>query len=486
MNLAYKFPTLFWDCACLIANSGGDDSSLLSEDEDEIIDAEGYTIYDTGMEDFTNEDDDDEEEVNVVKKKKKKTKPNDYGKIATAIGVIKTNGGTVAPPNINKSTYSFYPDVESNTILHGFSGITRVNDELIQKIFANRPYTSIEDFYGKIHLNKLETVNLIKSGSLDEFGDRYQLMVDYIEDICGAKNTLNLRNLSMMVKMGLFPTVDSNAGFTKDTKDFTRDIKNFNYNVYLKKKKKNGMYALDNVAFYYYEQNFDIDLLIPSSSQSSFDMPEKVWLSYYTKSKDKFRDYIKANLEQLLEQVNTSLFNAMWDKYASGSISKWEMDSVSYYSHDHELAKAKLSELHVVDFNSLPAQTQIKEVKVYNGKPVPLYNIVRIAGTVLDKTEGKSTVTLLTTTGVVTVQIFGAVYLGYNKQISELNPETGKKKIKEKSWFSKGNKLIISGIRRDNVFTAKKYKKTPWHLVEKIESIDEDGNMEITTERYKV
>ena len=31
MNLAYKYPTMFWNCACLIADSGGAKS-----DEDEM------------------------------------------------------------------------------------------------------------------------------------------------------------------------------------------------------------------------------------------------------------------------------------------------------------------------------------------------------------------------------------------------------------------------------------------------------------------
>jgi hypothetical protein len=45
--------------------------------------------------------------------------------------------------------------------------------------------------------------------------------------------------------------------------------------------------------------------------------------------------------------------------------------------------------------------------------------------------------------------------------------------------FSRGNKIIVSGVRDGDSFRAKKYSKTPWHLVEQITSVDEWG--QITT-----
>ena len=52
---------------------------------------------------------------------------------------------------------------------------------------------------------------------------------------------------------------------------------------------------------------------------------------------DKVRDYIKSNKEKLLEELNWLLTKDVWEKYAVGSLSKWEMDSVSFYHHEHEL-----------------------------------------------------------------------------------------------------------------------------------------------------
>ena len=95
----------------------------------------------------------------------------------------------------------------------------------------------------------------------------------------------------------------------------------------------------------------------------------------------------------------------------------------------------------------------------------------------------KKTVTLLTKTGVVTVKIYGAVYTHYDRQISEKNLVTGKKKVIEKSWFTRGNKIIVTGIRREDCFLAKKYSRTPYHLVELIDKVNSDGTIKVISER---
>ena len=106
-------------------------------------------------------------------------------------------------------------------------------------------------------------------------------------------------------------------------------------------------------------------------------------------------------------------------------------------------------------------------------------------GTVLDKNKTKKTVTLLTTDGVVIVKIFGDVFTHYDRQISEKGAD-GKKHVIERSWFSRGNKIIVTGIRREDSFIAKKYSRTPYHLVELIENINSDGSVEVRGERAEV
>lgn len=165
-----------------------------------------------------------------------------------------------------------------------------------------------------------------------------------------------------------------------------------------------------------------------------------------------------------------------------GNISKWEMDSICCYSSNHELEFVDEYEYGWSDYSKLSENSEIDKIITIKGKHVPLFKIHRIAGTILDKNKDKKLVTLLTTSGVVTVRIFGDVFKNYDKQISEVGAD-GKKHIIEKSWLSRGNKIIVSGIRRGDEFSAKKYSKTPWHLIELIEEIKEDGSLITRTER---
>ena len=174
----------------------------------------------------------------------------------------------------------------------------------------------------------------------------------------------------------------------------------------------------------------------------------------------------------------------MWTKYCDGSISKWEMDSISFYSHEHELANVNLKRCGFDDFNELPDNPEIDKVIFIKGKQVPLFKITRICGTVLDRDKNKKIITLLTTSGVVTVRLFGDIFTHYDRQISEIGAD-GKKHIKEKSIFTRGNKIVVSGVKREDTFTGKKYSRTPWHMVELIVGVNEDGTV-ITREREGV
>lgn len=197
---------------------------------------------------------------------------------------------------------------------------------------------------------------------------------------------------------------------------------------------------------------------------------------------DPVREYLKKNQETKLKELNDTLIQENWDKSCQGSLSQWEMDSVSYYFHPHELSNLDKRRYGVQDFTSLPLEPEIDKIFSIRGKKIPLMKLSRIAGTVLSKNKSKKTVTLLTTTGVVTVKIFGNIFSNYDKQISEKGAD-GKKHVIEKSWFSRGNKIIVTGIRRGDNFIAKKYKNTPYSLVELITQVNEDGTVRTRRER---
>ena len=476
MNLAYKYPIIFWNCACLISDSGGAESDNEEQDNEENVyeEVEYSSFEDFGAEeDDDEEDNDDDEEVTTVKKKKK-TKTSNYGKIATAIGKMKSEGIEVAPPDINKSTYTFSPDPELSLIRYGLSGIVKVGEDVIQSIINARPYKSIDDFLNKVKVNKPQMINLIKAGAFDSFGDRTKIMHQYINKISGAKNRITLQNMKMLIDFNLIP------------EEYDLQKRVYNFNKYLKKFKEGIYYLLDNIAFNFYEKNFDIDSLeVCEDSESGFKIKQTIWDKKYQFHMNIIRPYIQKNNKQLLEAVNNKLTEQMWNKYCIGSLSKWEMDSVSFYSHPHELSKVDLKRYNCTNFFRLSETPEIDRIVPIKGKQVPLFKIRRIAGTVLDKDKNKKIVTLLTNEGVVTVKIYGGVFSNYDKQISVRGPD-GKKHVIEKSWFSSGNKIIVTGIRQENAFIAKKYSKTPYSLVELITDIKDDGSITVKEEREEI
>ena len=476
MNLAYKYPIIFWNCACLISDSGGaqmegNDNFEESISDSDECEASYFSMEDFGaeyVEDDEEEDEEDSEETGEVKKKKKKTKTTNYGKIATAIGKMRMSGVEVAPPDINKSTYTFSPDVEHNTIRYGLSGISKVGEEVVKNILSNRPYSSVEDFTSKVKVSKPQVINLIKSGAFDGLGDRFEVMDNYIRSVSDQKKRVTLQNMKMLIDFKLLPS------------ELSFECRVYNFNKYLKKFKDGIYYILDDTAMRFYESYFDMDLLIPI--EEGFKIKQTSWDNIYKKNMDKVRPYVKAHHDELLNAINTRLMSDLWDKYCEGSLSKWEMDSVSFYSHEHELHDVEEREYGFSDFYKLNENPDIDRIIEIKGKKVPLFKIHRIMGTVLDKDKAKKTVTLLTKSGVVTVKIYGTVFTHYDKQLSERGAD-GKKHVIEKSWFQRGNKIIVTGIRREDSFLAKKYSRTPYHLVELITKINTDGTIETAGER---
>lgn len=475
MNLAFKYPIIFWNCACLISDSGGAQMEEQDNDEENIQGNDECETSYLSMEDFgaeyvedEEESEEDDEETSEVKKKKKKAKTTNYGKIATAIGKMRMSGVEVAPPDINKSTYTFSPDVEHNTIRYGLSGISKVGEEVVNNILANRPYSSVEDFTSKVKVSKPQVINLIKSGAFDSLGDRFEVMDNYIRSVSDQKKRVTLQNMKMLIDFNLLPP------------ELSFECKVYNFNKYLKKFKDGIYYIMDENTMRFYEANFDMDLLIPT--EDGFKIKQTSWDNIYQKHMDKVRPYIKSHHDELLNAINTRLMSDLWNKYCEGSLSKWEMDSVSFYSHEHELQNINEREYGFSDFYKLNENPDIDRIIDIKGKKVPLFKIHRIIGTVLDKDKAKKTVTLLTKSGVVTVKIYGAVFNHYDKQLSERGAD-GKKHVIERSWFQRGNKIIVTGIRREDSFLAKKYSRTPYHLVELITEIHDDGTFETAAER---
>jgi len=463
MNLARFYPIIFWNTANLIVDSGGIQTEEV-EDEDEGLDVEPEAEED-------DEEEEEWEEENEVTegekedKKKEKTKTVDYGKVAAAIGRFNTYGIKVAPPNINDSSYTFTPVVERNEILYGLRGITRLSTSTIREIMEMRPFDSLEDFLERVKVNKIQMTNLIKCGAFDEMMGipREDIMAHYIDLVADKKQRLTLQNMQMLINYNLIP----------EEMNFSKKV--FLFNKFLKQQKKVEYYQLNDKAIDFIADNFSVDIL-----RNGTELSATKWELFYQRAMNPMRMYIKAHKDEMLKALNDALYKEVFDKYALGSVSHWEMEAVSFYSHPHELAESqylyddffKLSEEPEVDYSFIGK----------DGNEVRIYALKRIIGTVIDKSKMKNTVTLLTPSGVVNVKIYKNQYAGYDKQLSEKGAD-GKKHVKEKSWFSRGTLLMVQGIRRGQDFIPKKRKDSFYPIISKITGIHEDGTLEFQTER---
>ena len=468
--LAINFNPIYWDTACLIVNSG----SLEDNSEEEIVD-----IYEPEAQDLS-------EGVVFIdlpdkKEKIRKTSSTDYGKVAKAIGDIRGAGIKVSLININRSDFGFSPDVENNQILFGLKGLLNVGDELVMNIIEKRPYISPRDFINKVKPTKQAMISLIKSGAFDEMLERKMCMAWYIWETCDKKKRLTLQNMPGLIRYGLLP---------EDTDEQIMARRVFEFNRYLKAVCKSaempGMYKLDERAI-----NFLMELEeekhIQYDGANGYYLSEKIWdKSVYQPWMDVFRKWIAANKDEILNNLNSTIFKEDWDKYAkNGNISAWEMEVLCFYYHDHELSNVNKEKYGFVNFFELPEDPIVeKTFPTKNGGQGKLFKLFKICGTCIAKNKVKSTVTLLTTDGVVEVKFRKEYFSLFDKQISERDCD-GVKHVVEKSWFNRGSMIIVQGYRSGDNFIPKKYATTGGHQLYKIEEIKSNGDLILQDQRYQ-
>ena len=448
--LATKWNSIYWDTSCLVVNSGS-----LEEDEEEIVD-----IYEQEDENYKYEDLNNRE-------KKKKIKSTDYAKVAKAIGDIISRKINISLVNINESDYGFKPDVKNNRILYGLKALSNINKETIDKIQCGRPYIGIKDFMQRCPLNKTAMINLIKGGAFDEIekdlSNRKEIMVYYISKICEPKTKLNLQNWNGLVTHNLIP------------QELELQIRVYNFNKYIKSISKTLLdyYKIDDISLQFLEK-FIPEVLdeLEFNNPSNF-IKKKIWDKIYQSYMDPARDWIKNNQNDLLKEYNKLLFKEVWDKYATGTQSHWEMESLCFYHSDHELKNIDIYKYGISDFNKLKSN-EIDYFFKRKNVQIPIYKLYRIAGTVIAKDDSHHIVSLLTTTGVVNVKFTREYYSMFKKQISQVQSD-GSKKVIEKSWFKRGTILMVTGFRRDDQFIGKTYQSSKTHQLYKITDIIEDS-----------
>ena len=200
---------------------------------------------------------------------------------------------------------------------------------------------------------------------------------------------------------------------------------------------------------------------------------------------DVFRDWLKKDGEEVLVELNTRIFLADWKKYAGkGTLSAWEMEVLCFYKHEHELANVNKEKYGIKDFHSLPVEPEIEHTFYRNKKAIHLFKLSRICGTCIAKNKQKGTVTILTTDGVVNVKFRKEYFALFDKQISEKGDD-GVKHVMERSWFNRGNMIIVQGIRLGDTFVTKKYASSIGHQLYHILEIKDNGDLILQAERYK-
>lgn len=446
LYIATNWNPIYWDCACLIVNSG----SL--EDDSE----------------FDIEETDDTENISV-----KKTASTDYGKIAKAMGEIMSAGIKISLVDINNSDFGFKPDAKNNQILYGMKGLLNVSDAVIESIIANRPYVSPRDFLLKVHPNKQAMISLIKGGAFDSMIDRKICMGWYIWETCDKKKRITLQNMGGLIRYNLLPEKTEQQVMARRVYEFNRYLK-----AICKIKSDTINYHVDERAINFLTDLQKDDLL------DGYMLNMKAWDKVYQKWMDVFREWIAEEKDQILQNLNEKIFKDDWNKYALGTLSAWEMQALCFYYHEHELSHVDTYRYGFVDFDKLPEEPIIEKTYPKGGKTINIFKLSKICGTCIAKNKSKSTVTILTTSGVVNVKFRKEYFSLFDKQISEKQAD-GSKKVMEKSWFNRGNMIIVMGIRSGDDFISKKYANSNGHQLYKIDKINPDGSLEIRSERYQ-
>lgn len=466
--LAMNFNPIYWNTACLIVNSG----SLEDNSEEEIVD-----IYEPEAQDLS--EGVTFQDLPDRSGKIRKTASTDYGKIAKAIGDIRAAGIKVSLVDINKSQFGFAPDVENNRILFGLKGMLNVGDDVIAAIIANRPYASPKDFLQKVKPGKQAMISLIKGGAFDDMEDRKFVMAWYLWGTCDKKSRITLQNMGGLIKHNLLPEHTEEQIMARRVYEFNRYLKAI---TKADKCAYKDMYSLDERAIAFLHE-IDCDEIMETDNLAWF-VKVKKWDAVYQKYMDIFRNWIANDKDEILYALNTKIFMEDWEKYATGTISAWEMEVLCFYYHEHELAHVNNDRYGFVDFFELPEDPVIEKTFKKGDKEIHIFHLNRICGTCIAKNKTKSTVTILTTTGVVNVKFRKEYFTLFDKQISARQPD-GTKKIMEKSWFNRGNMIVVTGIRSGDDFISKKYASTGGHQLYKIDEIYSNGELKLLDSRYQ-
>ena len=446
LNLYYKFPKVYWNTAVITTQA---------QIEDE---REGSAVA-----------------IN-------------YGKIAQSIYKAKSNGIIVKAPSINSSGLAFTPREKDGSILFGLGAISGINNDIVSQILSNRPYTSFTDFYNKNTykgslVTKSKFIQLIKAGCFDEFEpDRRIVMRQYF-----ILSTPNVTSLAMnnigQIKAAKVPIPKSIIG----SYNFRKYVcnKQFKYGNHPKFKSKT-LYWLDQKALKYFENHCKSSMVEGADYWFESDrwvVVDKSLEKLLAPSIETLKAYI--NTPEFLDEFNKARAKQSMIESVDGlDVNRWSLDSCSFYSKQHEYANVDAVKYNITPFEQLPEEP-VFITQSFKGREWKQFSLSQIMGVVLARNDNNHIVAILDYhDNVVNAKFDGGLYAYMKQQISVINPD-GSKTVTDKSWFARGQGLILTGYRYGDDFRIKNYSRSvfPYKVI-KVDGINDDGSLELTTERY--
>ena len=449
MNLAYHYPIIYWNCACLSVDS----SAINNSDFYNLVDED---IIDT------------EEEEN-----KKVQNKMDYAKLASALDKFK-RFCSINLPDINNSILSFTPNAEENTILYGLKGISRITDPVIEEIMMWRPFNSLDDFLSKVTkkvITKDKVVNLIKSGAFNriENSSTQEILTKYIWQVCEPKKKLTMQNANALIDNNLFPeSLSYYCEVNKLTKEL-RKHRDPNKIWYCGDRIEMPDDKVDIWKQIFRDSNIATEELI-INNEPRIVIPSSKWDKFYENNMVYLKEYIKQNHDELLSKLNNILFTNEYNKYCDGNELKWQLDSLNFYFSDHPLKKVIPQIINKTGIAINSVTDIIEDARdgefCIKGKIIPKMKLFTIAGTVIDKDKVKGTVTIQCPNGVVNLKLYKELFSTF----VAVDEET-----EQNSFFEKGTHLLVTGIQRGSTFIPKTYRNTGRKSILKI-NLDDNGD----------
>lgn len=477
-NLATRWNPLYWQCACLCINAGNSSADFDEQDDEEEITETVKTEEET-------------EEIEKVEIKTKRAAPN-YGKIAKAIADAQLSGVKIELPDINEAQLDFIPDIKNNAIIYSLQAVNVVNDDLLDRIFEGRPYSSIEDFYERVQPTQSQMIGLIKAGCFDKLYREKRTFImsrflNYLADKnCPKKEKLTTVHLKKAIELGL------------NLEKYAEPIRVYKFKRYIDNKEHGQIdtatrrYILtDPSCLKFFNTFIEPKLNLVKGDYSVF--PDNVTVKISALEK-----VYKAYIEDLMNFLNSDegkdafqqlekdqFIQELQEKYCKGSVAAWEMETLCFYHEPHELSTMNSSLYNTQNFETLPEIPEVRTREI-NGKVKNIYNLCTLAGTVTNTDNTKHIVSISTLYGVVNIKFYAGLYNQFNSKISVVDSSTKKKTVIDDSWFKRGNKIIVHGMRRENMFMVKTdYTSGYSRTVGLIEDVRPDGSLGIRYTRNK-